>query len=92
MITYQRETLASEADAEPARADLFAYILPGMAAMFLLYIADGTTQEIFHENKARTLARFRTVRYRVFPFILSKAIYTLTMLLFRRSFSWSEAG
>ena len=80
LITFGRETVA-DSEESTGGINVFAYILPGMAAMFLLYIADGTTQEIFHENKARTLARFRTVRYHLLPFILSKAIYTLTMLL-----------
>lgn len=80
LITYGRETVAST-DQGTGGVNLFAYLLPGMAAMFLLFIADGTAQEIYRENEARTLARFRTVRYHVFPFVASKGLYAMTIVL-----------
>ena len=79
LITYGRETVASETDATGG-FNLFAYLLPGLAAMFLLFIADGSSQDIYQEQEARTLARFRTVRYHVFPFVVSKALYGITIV------------
>ena len=106
LVTFESETRTAEGDdgagkkAEPM-AEVFAFVLPGMASMFLLFIADASMRDIFREIKHRTFDRFRTMHHRLFVFISSKVISTLIItcvggfilffgstLIFR--FSWSH--
>ena len=82
LVTYSKEVRAKEKAADQgAAANIFGYLLPGLAAMFLLFLADNAIRDLYREVRLRTFDRFRTVRYYVFPFILSKVLLAMAVLI-----------
>ena len=80
LVTYESETkVTKDADEEEQQplARVFAFMLPGMASMFLLFIADASLRDLFREIKFRTLDRFRTMHDRLLTFVFSKVAVTL---------------
>lgn len=61
--------------------NLFAYMLVGLTAMFLLFIAGTTMTDLLREARAGTLARYHTVRDSMLPFIAAKVFSTWLVLL-----------
>jgi ABC-2 type transport system permease protein len=51
---------------------IFAYFLPMISSMFLLFLADLAARDVFRESRAKTLQRFQTLHFGVFPFVVSK--------------------
>lgn len=76
-------------DSHPARSppksrtqskfNIFAYILVGMTAMFLILLANRGVADLHREVLHRTLERYHTFRERLFPFIVGKALFTAVM-------------
>lgn len=79
-VWYQ-EKAAATADAPPANFNLFAFLLPGLASMFLLFLADNALRDLFREQQAHTLARFATLHTRAWPMVASKVALALVILL-----------
>ena len=82
---------------------MFAFLLPGLAAMFLLFIADSAMRDLARELRLRTFDRIRTLPGNFSVFLASKVVFTLLMvaicagillgggaLVFR--FRWEHAG
>ncbi len=61
---------------------IFAYLLLGMCAMFLLFIAANALSDLLRELRMRTFERYQTIRHRLMPFVLSKFLFALVLLLF----------
>lgn len=61
---------------------IFAYLLIGLSAMFLLFLANNGMGDLLRELRKRTFERYQTMRHQLWPFILSKIIFTVVMLLF----------
>lgn len=61
---------------EPKAFNIFAYILPGMASAFLLFIADQSMRDFHREVRKKTLDRQRTVGAGAGMFIAGKIIVT----------------
>jgi ABC-type multidrug transport system permease subunit len=82
LIVYEKETKMTGEDEKEDKpmADVFAFILPGMASMFLLFIAAGSMRDIFKETKFRTFDRFRTMHHKLLTFIASKVIIALILI------------
>ncbi len=66
---------AAEKEVHP-KFNIFAYMLLGMTAMFLLLLANRGIADLHREVVRRTFERYRTVRERVFPFMAGKALFT----------------
>ncbi|HAV64460.1 MAG TPA: hypothetical protein DCY13_19090 [Verrucomicrobiales bacterium] len=84
LVTYGKETRKTSPETGEERrplAQVFAFMLPGMASMFLLFIADSSLRDLFREVKFRTLDRFRTMHDRLMTFILSKVAVTLVIVV-----------
>lgn len=79
-VSYASETRARAAPTGPAWS-LFAFLLVGMAAMFLLYIADNAMRDLYRELRFRTLDRFRTLHEGVLVVIVGKATFAVTAVL-----------
>ena len=79
-LSYRKQTRA-DAAAPEQEWSLFAFLLVGMAAMFLLYIADSATRDLYRELRFRTLERFRTLRQGVWPFVAGKAVFAIVAVL-----------
>jgi ABC-type multidrug transport system permease subunit len=79
LVGYTKETRQKSARERPA-ANIFAFLLPGLAAMFLLFIADHAIRDLYREVSARTLDRYRTLDPRLLLFIGSKVLLALVMV------------
>ena len=81
LVGYETTTRKKAKEEGPA-LNIFAFLLPGMAAMFLLFLADHAIRDLYREVKARTLDRFRTLHDRLLPFIVSKALLAMVVVAF----------
>lgn len=82
LVGYEKEDRQEE-EAEESGPDfnLFAFLLIGMSAMFLLMLADNCMRDLYRENRFHTLERFRTLHEGLFPFVASKVLYTIVILM-----------
>lgn len=65
---------------EPAFG-IFAFLLIGLAAMFLLFLGQNGMTDLHRELRKRTFERYQTLHDSLVPFIGSKAVFTVVMLL-----------
>ncbi len=80
LVSYEGETRAKTAG--PAQTwSLFAFLLVGMGAMFMLYIADNAMRDLYRELRFRTLERFQTLHEGVFVLIAGKATFAVAAVL-----------
>jgi ABC-type Na+ efflux pump permease subunit len=61
--------------------NIFAYLLIGLSAMFLLFLASNAMNDLYRELRQRTFERYQTLRDSLVPFLASKAMFTVVMLL-----------
>lgn len=61
-------------------AAIFAYLLPGLSAMFLLFMAGNAVSDLLRELRFRTFERYQTIREALFPFVFGKLLFALVML------------
>ena len=61
--------------------DMFAYLLPGLASMFLLFLADVAMRDLRREWERRTFARFCTLPPGPAIFVTSKVLFTQVIVL-----------
>lgn len=67
---------------EPSRlSTMFAFLLPGFTAMFLLLMANAAMRDLGHEINVRTFQRFCTLAANPAQFIASKVVFTVVMVL-----------
>jgi len=67
--------------ARGATSGIFAYVLCGFAAMFLLFLANTAMTDLHREIRLRTFERYRTIRDDLGTFILGKVVFGTVMLL-----------
>jgi ABC-2 type transport system permease protein len=80
LVSYQGETRADTS--APAQAwSLFAFLLIGMAAMFLLYMADNAMRDLYRELRFHTLERFQTLHEGLLVLIAGKAAFAIVVVL-----------
>jgi len=60
---------------------IFAYLLVGMAGMFLLFLANNAMTDLHREMRQRTLARYHTLHHQLAPFVMSKIVYAIVVVL-----------
>jgi len=61
--------------------NVFAFLLPGMAAMFLLFQADNATRDLYREHRFGTLDRYRTLHSRLYLLLVSKMAFVLAVVM-----------
>lgn len=61
--------------------NVFAYLLAGLSAMFLLFIASNGMGDLHREVRLRTFHRYHTMHERLLPFVTGKVIFTVVLLL-----------
>ena len=59
---------------------IFAYFLPMISSMFLLFLADLASRDLFRESRSKTLQRFQTLHFGVFPFVVSKWMFGVALV------------
>ncbi len=64
-----------------AISGVFAFLLVGLAAMFLLFLAGNAMGDLFQELRLRTFERYQTMRDSLVPFLVSKMVFALVMLM-----------
>jgi ABC-2 type transport system permease protein len=80
LVSYQGETRAKTS--APAQAwSIFAFLLVGMAAMFLLYMADNAMRDLYRELRFHTLERFQTLHEGLLVLIAGKAAFAIAVVL-----------
>ena len=52
-----------------------------MSAMFLLFLAGNAMSDLYRELRQRTFERYQTMRDSLVPFLASKAVFAVVMLL-----------
>jgi len=60
---------------------IFAYLLVGMAGMFLLFLASNAMADLHRELRLRTFARYHTLHQRMSPFLVGKIVFAVVVLL-----------
>jgi ABC-2 type transport system permease protein len=81
-VSYAKAELERKEEKKSSGLSVFAYILPGMASAFLLFLADHSMRDIHREKRLHTLARLQTVTNGVGTFVASKVIVSaLTVFL-----------
>jgi ABC-type multidrug transport system permease subunit len=66
---------------EKAGFNIFGYLLPGLAAMFLLFLGEKASRDLHKETEQRTLQRFGTLHSGMGPFLASKVVFCLVFLM-----------
>lgn len=61
--------------------NLFGYLLAGMTAMFLLFLASSGMGDLLRELRQRTFERYHTLQQNLLPFVVGKVVFTVVMLL-----------
>ena len=79
LVGYEATT-QKKAKREGPGLNIFAFLLPGMAAMFLMFLADHAIRDLYREVSARTLDRFRTLHNRLLPFVISKVVLAMAVV------------
>jgi len=90
--TAEESQLAPSASPESAAAtpgpetkaapkfNLFAYLLVGLAGMFLLMLANQGMTDLHREVWKRTFERYHTLHNHLLPFVMGKAIFTIIIV------------
>src|ERR1035437_2038535 len=73
--TKEKESKSSSANG------IFAYLLSGLAAMFLLFLGNNAMTDLHRELRKRTFERYQTLHQQLWPFIVSKVVFTVVVLL-----------
>jgi hypothetical protein len=61
--------------------NIFAYLLPGMVSMFLLFLGENASRDVRREMQQRTLQRFRSLHHRLYLFVAGKVVFCLVFLV-----------
>jgi hypothetical protein len=80
LVSYQGQTRA-KATAPAQGWSLFASVLVGMGAMFLLFIADNAMRDLYRELRFRTLERFQTLHEGLFVLVVGKVTFAVAEVL-----------
>ncbi len=82
LIGYEKEERLKTDEAAGPGFSMFSFILSGMVAMFMLFIAMiAVGDDLYGEIKGHTLARFRTLSPGVLSFVTGKVLFTLVLLM-----------
>ncbi len=93
LVTYEKDTEGGALrpgkpdGTKPARPqpgaefNLFAYLLVGMAGMFLLFIASHAMTDLNRELRLRTFERYHTLHHSLVPFIGGKVVFAIVLLM-----------
>ena len=82
LVTYEKEACRQAAAVKPKSNDsedrtMFAYLLIGFSAMFLLFIAGSAMSDLYRELRQHTFERYQTLRDSLTPFLASKAVFAV---------------
>ena len=79
--TPGKKTTAAGGQKKGPAFNIFGYLLPGLVAMFLLFLGENASRDIHRELEQRTLQRFRTLHHQLYHFVASKVVFCLVFLM-----------
>jgi ABC-2 type transport system permease protein len=80
LVGYEKELRSEEKPNQSPGFNVFGFILPGLAAVFLFFLGDNAIRDLYRELRFRTLERFHTLNAGLFVFVLSKVLFALVVL------------
>jgi ABC-type multidrug transport system permease subunit len=84
LVTYSKEVRA-KAEAPVAavgtKFNLFGYLLAGLAAMFMLFLASTALLDLQRELRLRTFQRYHTLHHRLGGFLTAKILFGMVSLM-----------
>jgi len=80
LVRYTKSTQQQKTGGDSPAMNIFAFVLPGLAAMFLLMLADQAIRDQQREVSTGTLDRYRTLRDKLLPFVMSKAVFAVVLV------------
>jgi hypothetical protein len=72
--------------------NIFGFLLIGMAAMFLLFLAGNGMADLHRELRQHTFERYHTMQERLLPFVTGKVVFTAVMLLLCSAIMFGGGG
>jgi len=95
LVLYEKDAPADSAKDKPETAGatkstakkenpatgVFAFLLTGMAAMFLLFLASNAMTDLHREVQQRTFARYHTMHQQLATFVGGKIVFAVVVLL-----------
>ncbi|MEM9644736.1 MAG: ABC transporter permease [Planctomycetota bacterium] len=89
IIGYDQASETEAADDAESSANggfnIFAFVMPGVVAMFLLFVAEGSVKDVIVERRNKTLNRFRTLRPHLASYFVAKSIYAVVVVMISAS-------
>jgi ABC-type multidrug transport system permease subunit len=83
--THQTSAAGNSAQSGKSTGDglggVFAFLLIGLSAMFLLFLGQNAMTDLHREVRYRTFERYQTLRDSLTPFIVGKVLFAVVMLL-----------
>jgi ABC-type multidrug transport system permease subunit len=80
LVSYRAEARAAASKPGQDRS-VFAFLLVGMGAMFLLFMADNAMRDLYRELRFRTLERFQTLHEGLLVLIVGKTVFAIAAVL-----------
>ena len=80
LVAYEREVRASPSKSGGPGFNLFGYLLAGMSAMFLLFLAGNGMSDLNRELHQRTFERYHTLRQQLLPFVAGKVVFVVILV------------
>ncbi|MBE2214421.1 MAG: ABC transporter permease [Opitutaceae bacterium] len=80
LVITDLETRADTSTGQKGPAwSVFAFLLSGMAAMFLLYLIDHGMRDVYREMRLHTLERFKTIHEGLAVFLAGKIAFAVVL-------------
>lgn len=79
IITDVETRTDTSADSKGPAWSVFAFLLSGMTAMFLLYLIDHGMRDIYREMRLHTLERFKTIHEGLAVFLAGKVAFAVVL-------------
>lgn len=82
IIGYDEATESSEDENEDSNSgfNIFAFLMPGLVSMFLLFVGELAVRDVIVERKIKTLQRMRTLRPSILDVFVAKSLYATVIV------------
>ncbi|MEK7484883.1 MAG: ABC transporter permease [Planctomycetota bacterium] len=76
-----KEDASKEEKKKAPSINIFTLILPGLSALFLLFIAEQAMSDLLKERQMKTLARYQTLQSSLFSLVFAKILFGVCLLI-----------
>ncbi|MGH9592184.1 MAG: ABC transporter permease, partial [Bryobacteraceae bacterium] len=90
LVAYEKEESGGASNGADPKADkskesgangIFAFLLIGLSAMFLIFIGSNAMTDLHRELRMRTFERYQTMHQQLWPFIVEKIMFAVVVLV-----------